>query len=292
MSLVILMPLVSSMVYVVSVLMLKRSAQFGVGVWRTAFVTNLLMSVLFGFLLFLGGEIPGLHLLWQPALTGMLMIAGQVLTFVALEKGDVSVATPVMGVKTVLVAFFTSWVLSDSVPPVLWFSAILSALAVFLLNQGPRNEHHEVPYTIFISFLAATCYGLFDVLVQKWSPAWGVGRFLPIMFGFIALASLGLVFLFKAPLKSIPTDAWGWLLAGGFFMGIQGIILISAISIYGEATRINVIYSARGLWSVIAVWLVGHWFSNRENEMGATRFRYRIAGAICMCLAIAMALRV
>ena len=75
-------------------------------------------------------------------------------------------------------------------------------------------------------------------------------------------------------------------------MGIQGISLISAISLFGEATRINVIYSVRGLWSVMAVWLVGHWFGNTEKEMGVARFRFRTAGAVCMCLAIILSLTV
>jgi hypothetical protein len=37
------------------------------------------------------------------------------------------------------------------------------------------------------------------------------------------------------------------------------------ISIYRQAPSANVLYSSRGLWTVVAVWGIGHWFSNREQ---------------------------
>jgi hypothetical protein len=67
------------------------------------------------------------------------------------------------------------------------------------------------------------------------------------------------------------------------------VMLIASIGIYGKATAINVIYSARGLWSVLAVWWVGHWFANRERERGADVFRSRLLGAALLLAAIALA---
>ena len=47
----------------------------------------------------------------------------------------------------------------------------------------------------------------------------------------------------------------------------------------GEATAVNVVYSARGLWSVIAVWTLGHLFGNDERGHGAGVMRARLLGA-------------
>ena len=58
----------------------------------------------------------------------------------------------------------------------------------------------------------------------------------------------------------------------------------------GGAARANVIYSSRGLWSVVAVWAVGHWFGNREQHLGASVLRWRLAGAVLMMAAIALVL--
>ena len=43
-----------------------------------------------------------------------------------------------------------------------------------------------------------------------------------------------------------------WLAAGAAFFAAQGLMFITSISIYRQATSANVLYSSRGLWSVVA----------------------------------------
>jgi len=57
------------------------------------------------------------------------------------------------------------------------------------------------------------------------------------------------------------------------------VLLIASLALFAKATRINVVYSARGLWSVLAVWWVGHWFGNSERNQGSLVFRMRLLGA-------------
>ena len=46
---------------------------------------------------------------YQPVLVGLLFVVAQLFTFLALQKGDVSVVTPVLGSKVLLVAFSRSF---------------------------------------------------------------------------------------------------------------------------------------------------------------------------------------
>jgi drug/metabolite transporter (DMT)-like permease len=92
-------------------------------------------------------------------------------------------------------------------------------------------------------------------------------------------------------LRTVPKPAWRPLLGGGLLIAAQGIFLITALARYGEATAVNVVYSARGLWSVLAVWWFGHWFANTERERGAAAFRWRLFGAILLLAAIVLVLR-
>jgi drug/metabolite transporter (DMT)-like permease len=287
-----LLPLASSVLYVCGALFLKQAGGHGVGLWRTTFVANLICGALFNVLWFLGGSFPSFALWWQPAVVALLFLAGQVLSFLAIERGDVSVATPVLGVKVVLVAILVSLVLREPVSWALWLAAILSSVGIVFLNRsGVGHPHHHAGLTIALGMLAAACYALFDVLVQKWSPAWGAGRFLPMLMWFVALYSFALVPFFHAPLRAVPRAAWRPLLGGGFFIAAQGIFLISAVSLYGKATEINVVYSSRGLWSVLAVWWLGHWFGNTERERGASVLRWRLLGASLLMAAIVLVLR-
>lgn len=286
-----LLPLASSFGYVAGVLLLKRSAAFGVGIWRATFIANLLHAVCLAPLWVLGPG-PGGGSWWQPVLTGGLFFIGQVATFVAIERGEVSVATPVLGTKIVLVALISALLLPDPVPLKWWVAAALSTIAIALLNRRPRNStsNHALGPTIFAALIAALAFATNDVLVQKWAPAWGAGRYLPIMFGCLAVLSLGLMPAFSAPLRQIARPAWPWLLGGATLLSIQAAGMAATLGIFGDATAVNVVYSSRGLWSVLAVWWVGHWFHNDEQKLGGAVLRLRLWGAALMVAAIALVL--
>jgi drug/metabolite transporter (DMT)-like permease len=283
----ILLPFLAALLYVAGALLVKRSSDFGVGLWRTAFLSNLISALIFQLLLPLGGTFH-LHLLWQPALVGLLYLLGQLLNYLALQRGDVSVATPVLGVKIILVALFTTLLLTQGVPSKLWGAAALSTLAIALLNRTGGVKHHHVGSTILCAGTSGTMFALFDVLVQKWSPEWDAGRFLPVMLGFVAGFSVVMIPCFQAPVSAIPRAAWPWLLGGCSFIGFQSLAFVVAVAKFGNATSANVIYSSRGLWSVVAVWAIGHWFANREQHLGAGVLRWRLAGAVLMMAAIAL----
>ncbi|MEO8353463.1 MAG: DMT family transporter [Chthoniobacteraceae bacterium] len=287
-----LFPFLASLIYVVAALFMKRAQQLGAGVLRTTFIANVTVALVFSSLLPLGGSGQPWTQLWQPALVALLFIAGQTLSLLALARGDVSVATPVLGAKTIFVAWFTTLLLATRLPWQLWCAAALSFGAILLLNRAPGTgtsaEHRPLGRTLLFSMLAAGAYALFDVLVQKWSPAWGAGRFLPVMFGFSATMSVGFVPFFRVPMSDLPRAAWPSLALGSLFMALQALSLVSAVAVFGDATAMNVVYSARGVWSVAAVWLIGHWFANTEAQVGGNVLRWRLAGATLMTAAIVL----
>jgi drug/metabolite transporter (DMT)-like permease len=298
-----LFPFTASLLYISAALFLKRAQQLGGGVLRTTFVANVTIGVVFAALLPLGGKGQPAALLWQPALVAVLFVAGQVLSLLALSRGDISVATPVLGAKTIFVAWFTTVLLASRLSWQLWCAAGLSFGAIALLNRAPRpssdsegsdaaTEHREhrrrLGQTLLYSLLEAGAYALFDVLVQKWSPTWGAGRFLPITFALSAVMSFGFVPFFREPLRAVPRAAWPSLAIGAFSMSLQSFAFVSGVALYGDATAMNVVYSVRGVWSVAAVWLIGHWFANTEAQLGGSVLRWRLAGAALMTSAIVL----
>jgi hypothetical protein len=144
--------------------------------------------------------------------------------------------------------------------------------------------------TVICALMTAGVFALFDVLVQKWSPAWGASRFLPLLAWLVALYSLVLVRFFSAPLRTVPREGWTWLLFGAGVLAVQSVIFIYAVARFGDATAANVVYNARGMWTVMAVWLVGHWFMNREQGLGVAVLRRRLAGAGVMSSSILLVL--
>lgn len=281
-----LFPLASSILYVIAALFLKQAAARGIDIWLTALVCNFTTAFLFLFLWPLGGDPIQASLLWQPLVVALLFVLAQVLNFLALKIGDVSVATPVMGSKVVLVALFTTVLGAGSVPPPLWIAAILSAVGIACLNHKDQTKHDRILATIWFALSASASYAVFDVLVMTWSPEWGVGRFLPLVMIMSAILSIGFLPLSKRIRKTQRIRNQRPLYFGAFFMALQALILVFALGTYGNATGLNVIYSTRGLWSIIAVWWIGHLFANTERARGSSVFRTRLIGAACLCSAV------
>ena len=281
--------LVAALLYAVGALVVKRSADLGAGAWRTVFVSNVVTAILYQPLFVLGGQWhPSLW--WQPLIIALAFIVGQWLAFVSLEIGDVSVATPVLGLKILLVAFFSTLLGGEQVPGKLWCAAVLATLGIALLNRRTGSEHHHVGRTILTAGLAAGAFALFDVLVQKWSPGWGLGYFLPLALGLGGVLSFAFVPKFSAPLSALSGQAWRWLLGGTALIAVQSLLFVTTLAHWGRAASINVIYGSRGLWSVLLVWWIGRWMQSRESQLGGRVLAWRLAGATLMMSAIVLVL--
>lgn len=287
------LPLIAAILYPIGALSMKRGGERGAEIWRIAFLTNMLCGVFFSVLLVLGGQFH-FELLWQPAVTALLFFAGQFLALLSFHRGDVSIATPVLSLKIILVAFFSSLLLSVEIDWKLWVASILATLGVSLLSRssgGSSAAKQNVGYTLAVAGLAALAFAVFDVLVMKWSPHWGLGMFLPVMMALVALMSFAFIPLFKFPLKSVPLGAWSWTILGSSVMSFQSLLFVGALALTGRGTVLNVVYASRGLWSVLAVWLLGHWFSSREIS-GAPRntLALRLISSALIIAAVVLAL--
>ncbi len=286
---ILLLPLLAAVLFTLSALFMKRSAELGAGLWRTAFVSNVISAILFCALLGMDAPPVRWELLWQPFCVALCLFVGLIAQFFAFEKGDVSITVPVLGLKVVGVALLTPFFTEDRVDACLWCAAFLCVLGIALLNrrhggQPPRN----VGLTLMGAGCTAASFALFDVLVQRWGPVWGAGRFLPAVYAFNALLSLALIPKFRAPLRALPAPTLKWLIPGAVLLGGQAILFVGTLAVYGKATIANVMYSSRGLLSVVAVWLAGHWFKNTEQDLGFRVLAWRLVGALFMLSAIVL----
>ncbi|MDQ5978474.1 MAG: hypothetical protein QG602_1448 [Verrucomicrobiota bacterium] len=287
-----LIPLACAFTYVTAALMFKRAAELGVGVWRTTFVANWTACLAFlAIWLAAGAPVVALALYWQPALAAGFFLLGQSSMFLALKHGDVTVTTPVMGSKVIMVALFTVLLNAGEMPLRWWIGAGLSAAAVLLLHVGRGlGSNRHVGRTVLLAWASASCYGLGDVCIQKWAPGWGATAFAPAMFGWVGIYSLALIPVFSAPLRAMNGQAWRWVGAGSVMMAVNNAGIVLAIGIWGGATAVNIVYSARGLVSVAVVWAVGHWFHSREQHHDPVVLRNRLIGAALMLAAIVLVL--
>ena len=284
-------PLISAFLYGFAAIFLKRATGSGAGPWRVAFVANWMQALIFAPLWMQpAAPFTWLHL-FHAALAGAAFFIGQVFTFLALSRGDVSVATPVLGTKVIFVALFTVALVGAPIPLKWWGAAAITAVATAMMGGGTvRRGDGTFARSLIYGFSAAAGFSLTDVFAQKWAPAWGFAHFAPAMFLTVGLLSWTLVPCFRESLFAMPAQTWQWLLPGAVLLSFQALGIAFSIMTFGEATRVNILYASRGVWAVVFIWAIGHWFGNEERSHGHTVMARRLAGSILLLFAIFLVL--
>lgn len=284
----VLWPLVAGLLFAFAALGLKRAVESGLGPWRLTVINSWIVAIVFGplWLIPVDPEVA-----WNGMLAvviGTLSLAGNLLLMLALSRGDVSVAAPLMGTKVLYVAALTPVVLGEPVPLRWWIAATLSVLGVALLggNWGHGGQHRVV--TVVCAVGSAMVFAVGDVVVQRWVRPEEFARVTPLATGWAAVMSLGLVPLFREPMRRIPRTMWVYLGWGGGALALQAMLILFTLSHYGHATAVNIAYSARGIWSVLLVGVLGRWLATageRARMDRATLWR-RLVGASVVLLAV------
>jgi len=296
-----LLPLGAGFGYACGAIAIKRSLSSGIsGSWVNV-ICNAVMAFSFQWLWLLPGGVISPRLLLAPSVCGFLFFLGQICTFRAIATGDVSVFTPLLGTKVVLVTLFSVFLLGQPLPGSWWGASVLATLGIAIISYTPGGSHRHLAKAVAWSLGAATLFALTDVLVQSWVPRVGYSRFAPVMFGVTGLFSLlHLPALLHGARKQqrssgmavVPVGALPWLFAGSLLLAVQALGMYSAIGLYGCAALTNILYGSRCLWSVLLVWLLGSLVSEGAvgGDRSAVMFR-RLLGALLLLSAMALVLR-
>jgi drug/metabolite transporter (DMT)-like permease len=279
-------PFIAGFLYVLAALWLKRAGQDGADLWLIAFSCNAIAALAFIGLGVIAKDTVAPGPWWQPALAGACFVGGQTMALASFRYGDVSIATPVLGLKIIMVAVFSIIVLNDYGSPAIWAGAILATIAVGLVGKSDKGTAKRVWFTVLLAAGGAAGYASFDVFLQRWAAGWGVQTFLGWSFVWVIVWSLPFL---GARLKG-GTFGKGkrFLWTGAGLMAVQSMLVALVIGHYGHATAVNVVYSGRGVWSVLAVWLLGTWFANNEASVGRRIMTYRVVGSVAMVIAMVL----
>lgn len=235
-------------------------------------------------------------MIWQPAVIGALFVAGQLVTLLAVRYGDVSIAAPVQGVKVLLVPLAAMLVVGEAASLAVWVAAGIAMLGIVCVQTSDATVHRaNILLSVLLALLGSVCMSVFDVLIQRWAPPWGAGRFLPL-----AAASMALFATMMLPLANRPReviqrrDWWLPLGMGSLLMSVQAIGMTFTLARFGDATRVNIVYSLRGIWGVLITWWLVSALHKRSPDASAgpsTRvMTMRMLGAVLIGAAVVISL--
>lgn len=229
--------------------------------------------------------------LWQPLICSGLFFIGQIFTFAALSRGDVSIATPLLGAKVIFVTVLNAVIFQLPISLQWWAAAAMASVAVALITGGKRRPGAKaVVSTAACALAAAFSFSLADVFVQHWGMAADEIAYLPVMFGAVGVFSVIYYLMIDRGAFVIARPTRLALLGGVILLSMQAVGMFLGIVWSGDATAANVVYASRCVWSVVIVWAAGHLLGLRDAEAGAGTMTVRLIGAILLFSAVILIL--
>jgi drug/metabolite transporter (DMT)-like permease len=274
----VIVPLVAAVLYAAGSAGIQRSLRLGAGPRRVLLVSNIAIAAwsLVLWFVFPGGW-SGEGLV-AAGVAGTCLFAGRLLAVKALEAGDLSVVAPLLALKTLLVALLSILTGASTVDARLLVAAIAASAGVAMIREPRGSPGADNRHASFLTAASALLFAITDVAVQNHAGSMGIGTFTPAMFLMLCM----LLPLLGRPRRA-PREAAGPLLAGSIAIGFQTMLVLVVIGITGQATLVNVVYSTRSVWSVVADQLAG-------GDDAKRFFKRRLGGAVLVVAAVAIAL--
>ena len=289
-----LFPLFSSVIFVFGMMFARKAISRGASAWTGTFYGNLWLGLFWLLVGVCRWEVIPVSDWWRAAIVGLLFFLGQLFTYMAFRYGDVSVATPIFGVKILFVAFLSSMMTGQSISATVLIAAFVATVGVILVQSGggalQRQERTRVLLTVVTALIASLSLSVFDVLLQRWGAVSGAMPFLPVMFvsaslfSFVLLPWVNSVSTLKS-LRSLRP-----MFIATVLMALQAMGMTIALSQFGDATRVNIVYALRGLWAIVFAWLLAQSFEGGERYASRSVMLRRAAGALLLTGAVVSSL--
>ncbi len=283
-------PALLAFIYGLMALCMKKALDNGCGVLRMGMVSHFTAAFMFAPLVFLAREQPAWELWFWPVIAGTLGFAGMALFYTAIRMGDVSVQAPVMGLKVIFVAFITIIMGAGPVPLTWWAGAFMAAGGVTVIGWSNPKTRPPRTNALALGVISAAVLALCDVVVQKYGGRFGPRHFVMGLLATTALWSFLFIPFLRNGFRDMPPATWKWVLPAAVIMGLQGCGIGLILSIYGRATAVNIIYTSRGLWSILAVWWLGRYLGIAESGFGWRIMARRLLGAALLMASILLVL--
>lgn len=286
-----LLPAAAAVIYTVASLFFKRGYGEGAGTMQTFHWANLI-AMPFCAPLFLAnpGHLP-LTELWRPALTAACIYAGSLGTFAAIRRGDVSMVTPVLGTKVIFVALGVVTISGGGLSTGLWIAALLATAGIFFIGSPDLRSGRTGGPAILLCLVSALFFALTDVLIGQWAKQYGGTTFLAVIPQFLGVFSLLTVACSRTPVLRLAPLCRPRVIIGGMLLSAQLLMMGTALTFFSDPTGVNILYSTRGLWSIVLVWMFGSWFGNRESQTAGRRtMLWRLAGTVLITAGVVIAI--
>lgn len=287
----ILLPFLAAIFYCVSIILVKYASQTTKLSGESILViNNLLLGAIFIPPLFFENDLPSVSIWWQPLLASTLCAVGNIATFICAERGEVSLMTPIMGIKIIFVILLSSLLLNSTLGLDIVISGAICCAAVFIMGYSKQKvKSGKLNLTLILALTACTSYAACDVVIQKYAPNFTSKAMIGLLTVMMPLSIIHLIPNFVKEAKSSNLKALAIGISAALLMVMEMFLMFSAITSDVGAALCNILYNSRGLISVILILAFGKFVPSLKELSNASALQ-RSLGAILIFLAVAIAL--
>jgi len=221
-------------------------------------------------------------------LVGAPFALGHYCFVLANRYGDASFVVPMMGLKVFFVAVFAAIWLNEFYSAWVYIGASGAVVGVFLLNNG---GHHASPAALLLVLTNCALYAATDIFIVRLFRA-GFSAYEVMAYLFVGGA------LFMLPLALVVLKG-KWQVNRPFLKGLTlfgigqaggGILLMMSFGLAQKATMINIVQSSRGLFAVIAVYIISRLGIKGLEVLNRGQYLSRGLGSALIASSIVLAL--
>lgn len=231
-------------------------------------------------------EMPGPGSYWRPlAQSSGCYLIGQIILFRIMSRAEASRISPLLGIKIVILALITVFVLGESLSLQKWAAVFLCTAAAFLLNFTGGTLPRGV---IATGFLLCIAYAVSDLGIADLIAAMGKVDHPALLATCLCYMVCGIVALACLPSAGPGKVLENWRYSVSFSL-LWFIAMICLFVCFGHVGPVfgNVLQSTRGIISVLTgTILAGMGYVMLEQEQPGHVVLRRAAAALLMCVAV------
>ena len=283
----ILFPIFAAGLYCVSIMLAKYASRSGTFSGTSVLVmNNILSGLVFIPTIFFEETMPNWSLVWQPLSASCFCAIGNIATFVCAERGEVSLMTPIMGIKIMFVILFARILLDANMPHTITIAGAICCIAVFIMGWSKNSlRTKKLGITLLLSFTACISYAMCDVIMQKYAPNFSRNAMLSLTSVAMPLSIIPfLPRFFKDISRSRKTTLAIGGMSAGFMIMEMYLMFLSIVGDVGAALC-NILYNTRGIMSVVLMFVVGKFVVDMKELSKASALQ-RIVGATMILIAV------
>ncbi len=252
-------------------------------VYSTVITTLLFLSIW----LFIPVAIPSKTSFIYIIIASLFAFTGSVLMNFAFLKGDVSAIAPLMGLKILFVALFSSLLISEDHHFLVYIGVVLSVLGIAFLSRNDSGSSRVQGIPVILMVGVTILFGLCDIFIKKALDnldSWNFSIWFYLFLGFYSLCIL----CFIRGRKKLSRGVVCSLSSLGILHLVANFLFFHSIQSGGNVTIPNIILSSRGIFVVICTFILSHLGYKVLELHRSGIYLYRLIGALLITVSVGL----